>query len=85
MKNIKITGIKKAIGDYRTWINADWRHTANIMLDKSSGEVWTDCFLDCNEWNEYHSADIISLSDLICEPLTMAILRKYAEIAILHG
>lgn len=39
MKNIKITGIKKAIGEYKLWLSQDWRHKANIMLDKSTGEV----------------------------------------------
>ena len=86
MKNIKITGIKKAINDYKNWLSIDWRHTANIMLDKSTGEVWTDCFIDCNAWKEYHSDDIVSLSSYIRdrteEPFTMAILRKYAEMAI---
>lgn len=86
MKNIKITGIKKAIGEYKLWLSQDWRHKANIMLDKSTGEVWTDCFLDCNSWKEYHSDDIISLSSYIRErteeTFTMKILRKYAEIAI---
>ena len=86
MKNIKITGIKKAISDYKNWLSIDWRHTANIMLDKSTGEVWTDCFIDCNTWKEYHSDDIVSLSSYIREmteePFTMAILRKYAEMAI---
>ena len=86
MKNIKITGIKKAIGDYNSWSRMDWRHTANIMLDKSTGEVWTDCFIDCNTWKEYHSDDIVSLSSYIRErteePFTMEILRKYAEMAM---
>ncbi len=86
MKNIKITGIKKAIGEYKLWLSQDWRHTANIMLDKSTGEVWTDCFLDCNSWKEYHSDDIISLSAYIrersVETFTMKILRKYAEMVI---
>lgn len=86
MKNIKITGIKRAIGEYKRWIAQDWRRTANIMLDKSTGEVWTDCFLDCNIWKEYHNSNIISLSEYICkrteEPFTMTILRKYAEMAI---
>lgn len=85
-KNIKITGIKKAIGEYKNWLAYDWRRTTNIMLDKSTGEVWTDCFIDCNSWKEYHSKDIISLSAYIRErtdeTFTMAILRKYAEMAI---
>ena len=80
MKSIKITGIKKAIGDYKNWLSIDWRHTANIMLDKSTGEVWTDCFIDCNSWKEYHSEDVISLSDYIRlrtdKPFTMQLLKE---------
>lgn len=86
MQNIKITGIKKAIGEYKSWIGQDWRRTANIMLDKSTGEVWTDCFIDCNTWKEYYSKDIVSLSAYIRkdteEQFTMTILRKYAEMVI---
>lgn len=85
-KNIKITGIKKAIGEYKNWLAQDWRRTANIMFDKSTSEVWTDCFIDCNDWKEYYDSNIISLSAYIRErteePFTMAILRKYAEMAL---
>ena len=86
MDNIKITGIKKAIGEYKNWLSEDWRRKANIMLDKSTGEVWTDCFISCNDWKEYHDSNIISLSAYIRERteeiFTMAILREYAEMAI---
>ena len=86
MKHAKITGIRKAITEYKNWLAIDYRHTANIMLDKSTGEVWTDIFLDCNEWKEYHSDDIISLSDYVRlrtdRPFTMQLLKEYAEIAI---
>ena len=85
---IKITGIKKAISDYKNWLSIDSRHTANIMLDKSSGKVWTDIFVSCNSWKIYHDKNIISLLDFITvreeekKPLTMQLLKKYAEIAI---
>lgn len=86
MENIKITGIKKAIGEYKYWISQDWMRTANIMLDKSTGKVWADCFLNCNSWIEYHDEDVISLLSYIRgmtdEPLTMSLLRTYAEMAI---
>lgn len=53
------------------------------MLDVSTGEVWTDIFVSSNEWNVYHDEDIISLSCYIREqtdePLTMKLLKKYAE------
>ena len=90
MKNtqIRITGIKKAISDYKNWLSIDNRHTANIMLDKSSGKVWTDCFIDCNSFKIYHDSNIISLLDFITareeekKPLTMQLLKQYAEIAV---
>ena len=86
MKTAKNTGIRNAITEYKNWLTTDYRHTANIMLDKSTGEVWTDIFPDCNEWKEYHSDDIISLSDYVRlrtdRPFTMQLLKEYAEIAI---
>lgn len=81
-KWVKITGIKSAIGDYNNWINRDWRHSANIMIDLSTGEIWTDIFTDRNSWKEYHSNSIISLSSYITEridkKLTMELLKEYA-------
>ena len=59
MKNAKITGIRKAITEYKNWLAIDYRHVANIMLDKSTGDVWTDIFLDCNEWKEYSSMRLL--------------------------
>lgn len=91
MKAIKITGVKKEIGEYRDWLKWDWRRRAEIMLDKLTGEVWTDCFFDCNTSIEYKSPYVISLSDYICsqtlysqtrEPITMQTLKKYAAMAI---
>lgn len=87
-KVIKITGIKKAVGEYKDWLSRDNRHTATIMLDKGTGDVWTDCFIDCNSWKEYHDSDIISLSRYIGErnedrqPITMALIREYAQMAM---
>lgn len=83
---MKIIGAKEALMEFNEWLRCDWRHSANIMLDKSTGEVWTDCFLDCNQYKIYHSESIISLSHFITirtgEPLTAEILEKYASIAI---
>jgi hypothetical protein len=82
-KWIKITGIKTAIGDYNNWINRDWRRVAKIMLDKSTGEIWCDCFSDRNTWKLYLDKDIVSLSGYIFnygtgEKLTMQRLKEYA-------
>lgn len=59
---MKVKGIKKAVGCYNEWVRRNNSYRAQIMLDISTGEVWTDCFLSCNEWINYHSEDIISLS-----------------------
>lgn len=59
---MKVKGIKKAVGDYRRWTERNFSYCANIMMDISNGEVWTDCFLNSNEWKVYHSENIISLS-----------------------
>lgn len=88
MKKIKITGIKKAIIEFNDWISYDWRRRANIMLNTSTGEVWTDCFLDCNTWKEYHDKSIVSLLSYIRErtdeKITMNLLKEYAEIIIIE-
>lgn len=88
-KWVKITGIKSAIGDYNNWIDRDWRHSADIMIDLSDGQIWTDIFTDRNSWKEYHSNSIISLSRRIQriteEKLTMELLKKYAIELMIGG
>lgn len=49
-------GIKKAVGDYNSWIGH-----AKIMCDTKANEVWTDVFAGCQEWKEYHDKNIIIL------------------------
>lgn len=86
MDNIKITGIKKALRERKNWLSQDRFRVTTIMLDKSTGEVWVDCFIDCNTWGEYHSNDIISLSRYIRErtdePFTAQLLEKYADMVM---
>ena len=53
---MKITGLKKAIGDYRCF-NAGGRFSpeyGRLMYDKETGELWTDYFysLGHNTWKE---------------------------------
>lgn len=83
---MEIKGIKKALKEYKSWLSLDSRHAANIMLDKSTGEVWTDVFPVCNEWKEYHSKDIVSLAQYVRErtdePFTVQLLTKYAKEAV---
>lgn len=86
---MKITGVKKAIGDYKSLISRRYGNAANIMLDKATGKVWTDVFPDCNSWIEHHSESVISLLSYIRqrtdEELSMQLLKTYAEIAIAEG
>lgn len=85
---MKIKGIKKAVGDYKHWLNLNRFHDANIMLNKATGEVWTDCFVSCNNWKEYSSDSIISLLRYIRErtdeEISMNLLKKYAT-EIIHN
>lgn len=80
---LEITGAKKALADCKRWTNQCVFHCANIMLDRSTGEVWADCFINENAWIEYHDSDIISLLGYIRmetnEVLTEELLREYAE------
>lgn len=64
----KLKGLKKAVGEYKRYNDpvACWR--ADLMLDTSTGELWTDAFYGINySWNEYHSDSIINLSSLMKE------------------
>lgn len=82
----KITGIKKAVGEYNR-ANAGGYYSAsygNLMLDRSTGEVWCDYFysLGHNEWKQYHDPAIIDLGREITEQgdtVSMKTVRAYAE------
>lgn len=82
-----ITGVKKAYEDYKKWTSRPFR-CANIMLNRKTGSVWTDCFMDENNWKVYHDDNIISLLQYIrertCEAISKDVLLKYAEEAILQ-
>lgn len=91
---MKITGIKKAVGDYKR-ANAGGIFSpiyGCLMLDRSTGEVWTDEFysLGHNEWKEYHDKSIINLvhwatynyPEPCCEDMVSVInVKKWAEYA----
>lgn len=62
---MKITGIKKAVGEYKR-ANAGGSYSSiygHLMLDRSNGEVWTDqfCSIGHNSWTQYHDDAIINL------------------------
>lgn len=86
MTNIKITGLKKAVGDYQR-ANAEGYYTPRygyLMFDKSDGELWTDEFysLGHNEWKEYHSNTIVNLGRMMAEQeieVNMKNVREFIE------
>ena len=61
---MKVKGIKKAVGDYKRWINSVPDGCPNIMFDTTTGEVWTDCDLSTESWKSYGDTSLISLSRL---------------------
>jgi hypothetical protein len=60
-KKIKITGIKKMIGE----INRNPHMYYCVYLDRSTGEVWADFFADANSWSNYHDTAIVNLRNYI--------------------
>ena len=84
-KNIKVTGIKKAMGNYNQCDN--WNRYGLFYLDTKTGEVWCNVYNNCNTWDEYHDKDIICLNPWEyvseCEnKLTMQLLKLAGERAI---
>ena len=89
---MKLTGIKKAVGEYKS-ANAGGYYSPRygyIMLDRSSGEVWTDEFYSMghNEWKNYDSPAIMNLGKYIAErqddeiKIDMKTVKEFAEMAI---
>lgn len=81
---LKLQGLNKAIGDYHR-ANSGSPYSPRygvLMLDKSTGEIWTDEFysLGQNEWKEYHSKDIINLGLIMeneCWQITRENIKEY--------
>lgn len=63
---IKKTELRKAIRDYVNYNKGGYYdpHYGIMMIDREDGMIWTDEFysLGHNEWKEYHSKSITSLS-----------------------
>ena len=85
---MKITGIKKAVGDYNR-ANKGGCYSpryGRIMLDRATGEVWSDEFycLGHGDFIAYHSESIVNLGNVIGNDnnaVNMATVRRYAEAA----
>lgn len=89
MKKV-ISGIKKAVGSYQR-LNAGGYYSPHygvMMLDRGTGEVWTDEFYDLghNSWKEYRDKNIMNLSSYMEVQgisVNMANVRTVAESLVL--
>lgn len=59
-----IKGLKEAIEEYRNWLEGH-PGSAQIMLDRSNGKVWTDVHCNCSDRCNYTDPAIICVSDEI--------------------
>lgn len=57
MKDIKFTGVKSAVGDFNRWTGA-----ATVVLDRGTGEIWTNIFADGGDDVIYRRADVVELT-----------------------
>lgn len=86
MYNKKISGLKKAVGEFQK-ANAEGHYSpwyGYLMFDVETGELWTDTFynLGHNEWKEYHSNSILNLGRLMAEyglEVTMSNVKQFIE------
>ena len=56
IENIKIKGLKKAVGDLN-----DWQGHAVIFYDKEEQKAWTEVYASSNSWSEYHDDAVIAI------------------------
>ena len=59
---MRITGLTKAIREYRKWLQGHPR-SAQIMLDRSTGKVWTDVHCNSSDRCNYTDPAIICVSE----------------------
>lgn len=79
---MKLKGLKKAVGKRNSWIKRGYSYIANIMLDKSTGEVWCDCFINSNSFTVYKSDSIVKVNS-ICEKYNMPLTMRGIKISLL--
>lgn len=83
---MKIKGIKKAVGAYHR-ANAGGYYSIEygyLMLDRSTGEVWTDYYVSLgrNSWSVYDDPAIVDLGRLIVDrgcPVCMVTVRLWGQ------
>jgi hypothetical protein len=86
---MKITGIKKAVSDYKR-ANAGGYYSPSygrMMLNRSTGEVWTDEFycVGHTDWNKYDDPAIINIvtamNNIACDAVTVT-MQSIKKIAV---
>ena len=82
---IKITGIKKAVGDYNRANKGGYYSPryGRLMLNRETGEIWTDEFYSIGHGDrkQYSNPAIINLGNIIannCEEITMKTVKTFA-------
>lgn len=79
---IKITGVKKAVGEAKRWTEKRNGHIAKIMLDTETGKVWTDVFTDCNSYINYKTNNIKSVSRQLMENSLETTMKNVKEVCL---
>ena len=59
---MEIKGLKKAVSEYRNWLQGHPR-SSQIMLDRSTGKVWTDVHCNSSDRCNYTDPAIICVTD----------------------
>ena len=65
--------IRKEFKEGRNWCRQDWGRYYKMMIDVSDASIWSDIFLDKNDWKEYKSDSIMQLEAI---PDTVAEMEK---------
>ena len=81
-KQIKIVGVKKAVGEAKRWTEKRNGNIANIMLDTETGKVWTDVFTDCNSYINYKTKSIKSVGRLLMENSLEMTMKNVKEVCL---
>ena len=85
-KTMEIKGIKKAVGNYHRFNNKEWNTHGYLMIDRETGEVWTDEIIG-GGWINYSDKSIINLlrwaaeNGANVESVNMSNVKKWAETA----
>ena len=82
---MKVTGIKKAVGERKDWLRRGYGHIPKIMIDLESGHVWCDCFLDGNSCAEYPEEKTVACINDLCHEYDVPITMIGIKVAILKA